>query len=77
MPRSLWDEGMRRYGFHGLSYEYIIAQVGATALGRAIVAHLGNGVSITRRSHRGKEVHREHARDIRGRRACAGETAGR
>jgi acetate kinase len=46
LPRSLWDEGMRRYGFHGLSYEYIIAQVGATAMGRAIVAHLGNGASM-------------------------------
>jgi acetate kinase len=37
---------MRRYGFHGLSYEYVIAQVGATAMGRAIVAHLGNGASM-------------------------------
>jgi acetate kinase len=46
LPRSLWDEGMRRYGFHGLSYEYIIAQVGATAMGRAVVAHLGNGASM-------------------------------
>ena len=37
---------MRRYGFHGLSYEYIIDQVGATALGRAVIAHLGNGASM-------------------------------
>src|SRR5215510_10596110 len=46
LPRALWDEGMRRYGFHGLSYEYIIEQVGAAALGRAVIAHLGNGASM-------------------------------
>ena len=42
--------GIRRYGFHGLSYEYIAAALGeiapALALGRVIVAHLGNGASI-------------------------------
>ena len=50
LPRRYRDEGIRRYGFHGLSYEYI-----ATALrtldpraagGRTIVAHLGNGASL-------------------------------
>jgi acetate kinase len=46
LPRAIWDEGVRRYGFHGLSYEYIIEQVGATALGRAVIAHLGNGASM-------------------------------
>jgi acetate kinase len=46
LPRAIWDEGLRRYGFHGLSYEYIIEQVGAQALGRAIIAHLGNGASM-------------------------------
>ncbi len=46
LPRAIWDEGVRRYGFHGLSYEYIIDQVGAQVLGRAIIAHLGNGASM-------------------------------
>ena len=46
LPRRLWDEGLRRYGFHGLSYEYIVETVGAAALGRAIIAHLGNGASM-------------------------------
>jgi acetate kinase len=46
LPRSFWEEGIRRYGFHGLSYEYIIAHLGAMSLGRAIIAHLGNGASM-------------------------------
>ena len=46
LPRAIWDAGVRRYGFHGLSYEYIIDEVGATALGRAVIAHLGNGASM-------------------------------
>ena len=46
LPRALWDAGIRRYGFHGLSYEYVVETVGATALGRAVVAHLGNGASL-------------------------------
>src|SRR5499426_4308505 len=46
LPRAIWDAGVRRYGFHGLSYEYIIEQVGASALGRAVIAHLGNGASM-------------------------------
>ena len=46
LPRSLWEAGIRRYGFHGLSYEYIVAQAGAAALGRAVIAHLGNGASM-------------------------------
>jgi acetate kinase len=45
LPRSLWDEGIRRYGFHGLSYEYIMEVLG-TASGRTIIAHLGNGASL-------------------------------
>ena len=47
LPRALWDRGIRRYGFHGLSNEYVVATLGAAALGRAIVAHLGNGCSMT------------------------------
>lgn len=50
LPASVTGLGVRRYGFHGLSYEYI-ASVLATfdpkaALGRTIVAHLGNGSSM-------------------------------
>ena len=44
LPRALADRGVIRYGFHGLSYEYIVS---AVPLGtRAIVAHLGNGASV-------------------------------
>jgi acetate kinase len=46
LPRDLWDEGVRRYGFHGLSYEYIMATLGAAAQGRLLIAHLGNGASL-------------------------------
>src|SRR5262249_47787094 len=46
LPRKLWDDGIRRYGFHGLSYEYVVRHVGAATLGRAVIAHLGNGSSL-------------------------------
>lgn len=50
LPRALTAEGVRRYGFHGLSYEYIAGRlpdvVGAQAEGRVIVAHLGSGASL-------------------------------
>jgi len=46
LPRALWDEGLRRYGFHGLSYEYIVEKLGSAAHGRTIIAHLGNGASM-------------------------------
>lgn len=50
IPEWLHEEGLRRYGFHGLSYEYIAAALGEIApplaAGRVIVAHLGNGASI-------------------------------
>jgi len=46
LPDALWDAGVRHYGFHGLSYEYVVAHVGADTLGRAVVAHLGNGASL-------------------------------
>src|SRR5262245_147712 len=46
LPRALWDEGIRRYGFHGLSYEYIVETLGTATTGRVIIAHLGNGVSL-------------------------------
>ena len=46
LPDALWDAGVRRYGFHGLSYEYIVGALGAAELGRAVIAHLGNGASM-------------------------------
>jgi acetate kinase len=50
LPEDLYAEGVRRYGFHGLSYEYIaerLRQVAPeVAQGRVIVAHLGSGASM-------------------------------
>lgn len=50
LPASITDRGVRRYGFHGLSYEYIAGTLAehdaAAAAGRTVVAHLGNGSSM-------------------------------
>jgi acetate kinase len=50
LPRSLSDAGVRRYGFHGLSYESIAGTLPGLApelsTGRVVVAHLGNGASL-------------------------------
>ncbi len=46
LPRALHEQGVRRYGFHGLSYEYVVSTLGAAQLGRAVIAHLGNGASL-------------------------------
>jgi acetate kinase len=50
LPRRYAHEGIRRYGFHGLSYEYIASVLTAidprAAEGRTVVAHLGNGASL-------------------------------
>lgn len=50
IPESLYREGVRRYGFHGLSYEYIARRLTAIApdiaTGKVIVAHLGSGASM-------------------------------
>jgi acetate kinase len=46
LPRELWDAGIRRYGFHGISYEYIMQALGAEVPPRLIIAHLGNGASM-------------------------------
>ncbi len=46
LSRGFWDEGIRRYGFHGLSYEYVLGTLGTRALGRTVIAHLGNGASL-------------------------------
>jgi acetate kinase len=50
LPRRYYDDGVRRYGFHGLSYEYIAQRLPSVApeiaLQRVVAAHLGNGVSL-------------------------------
>ncbi|WOJ88531.1 acetate/propionate family kinase [Methylocapsa polymorpha] len=50
LPRKFYDEGVRRYGFHGLSYEYVTDKLRQLAplhaAGRVVVAHLGNGASM-------------------------------
>ncbi len=47
IPRALRWEGIERYGFHGLSCESIVRQVGDAAPERMIIAHLGAGASVT------------------------------
>jgi len=51
LPYALWERGIRRYGFHGLSYEYMAIALAErhgekAARGRTIVAHLGSGASL-------------------------------
>ena len=49
LPESLAEQGVRRYGFHGLSYAYVTAQLlgrSRRAHGRLLLAHLGNGASL-------------------------------
>jgi len=50
LPRRFYDDGVRRYGFHGLSFEYIVGELrrldAKVAAGRVIVAHLGSGASM-------------------------------
>jgi acetate kinase len=50
LPRALTEQGLRRYGFHGLSYEYVAGRLRSLdpdlAKGRVIAAHLGNGASL-------------------------------
>ncbi len=55
IPHALHEAGIRRYGFHGLSYESICAQLGDDAQRRVVVAHLGNGASMCA-IHRGRSV---------------------
>jgi acetate kinase len=55
LPRSTWNAGIRRYGFHGLSCESILdtlrVEDPGTAQGRLLIAHLGNGASVTAVRH--------------------------
>jgi acetate kinase len=50
IPERLYEEGVRRYGFHGLSYEYVSKRLGElapqVAKGRIVAAHLGSGASM-------------------------------
>jgi len=59
LPEHFYQEGVRRYGFHGLSYEYITSQLPEVApdiaKGRVVVAHLGSGASLCA-IHAGKSV---------------------
>jgi acetate kinase len=59
LPRELTAEGIHRYGFHGLSYEFIARRLPdvdpESARGRAVVAHLGSGASMCA-IHRGRSV---------------------
>jgi acetate kinase len=59
LPRVYEEEGVQRYGFHGLSYEFIAQQLRAIdpdlANGRVIVAHLGNGASLCA-MHAGRSI---------------------
>jgi acetate kinase len=46
IPQRYFDAGIRRYGFHGLSYESLVRRLGSRLPERAIFAHLGNGASL-------------------------------
>src|SRR5690606_29881949 len=50
LPYACWEQGLRRYGFHGLSYDYVSRalpeRIGEAARGKVIVAHLGSGASL-------------------------------
>jgi acetate kinase len=46
IPQRYFDAGIRRYGFHGLSYESLVHHFGAKLPARAVFAHLGNGASL-------------------------------
>jgi acetate kinase len=55
MPETAWryalpvsaSSSLRRYGFHGISCEHVVASLGADARGRLVIAHLGSGASMT------------------------------
>ncbi|MCV6598493.1 MAG: acetate/propionate family kinase [Mangrovicoccus sp.] len=50
LPRKYYEQGVRRYGFHGLSYDYVsgqLAKLDPEGMGRVVIAHLGNGASMT------------------------------
>ncbi len=46
LPEALDDDGIRRYGFHGLSYEYVVSVLRPSIPPRLVIAHLGSGASL-------------------------------
>lgn len=46
LPEWLWEAGVRRYGFHGLSFESVVSQLGPELAPRTVIAHLGSGASL-------------------------------
>jgi len=46
LPEWLWKAGVRRYGFHGLSFESVASQLGNELASRTVIAHLGSGASL-------------------------------
>ena len=79
LPREIRDGGVQRYGFHGLSYEYIASVLPQVAPeiadGRVIVAHLGSGASLCALKQR--QERRQHARLHGARRPLHGHAARR
>ena len=55
LPQRLYDMGIERYGFHGLSYESIVTRLGAAIPARVVCAHLGSGASLVALSN-GKSI---------------------
>ena len=55
LPQEFWDRGLRRYGFHGLSCESAARTLGSDLASRTVLAHLGNGCSVTA-IHNGKSI---------------------
>ena len=55
LPRAEWELGIRRYGFHGLSYANVVDVLGASLPERTVVAHLGSGASLCA-LHHGRSV---------------------
>ena len=47
IPKEFFDDGVQRYGFHGLSYESLVHRLGDALPEKAVFAHLGNGASVT------------------------------
>ncbi|HEY2391145.1 MAG TPA: acetate/propionate family kinase [Candidatus Angelobacter sp.] len=46
LSEEFWQQGIKRYGFHGLSYEFVVGKLGKDMGQRTIIAHLGNGASM-------------------------------
>lgn len=49
LPNEITDQGVRRYGFHGISYQYIMSELGKSSVrakNKVLMAHLGNGASL-------------------------------